>query len=242
MKLQRLLSYVRQAADCYNMIEENDCIAVGVSGGKDSLALLIALKHLQRFYPAHFQLKAISVNIGFEGMDFSPVKKLCTELEIPYNIVKTQIGEIVFDLRKEKNPCSLCAKMRKGALHQAAEEMGCNKVALGHNRDDVIETMLMALFYEGRLGCFSPVTYLDRSKLVSIRPLIYVPEKEVKGFINRNNIEIVVNKCPNDGYSKRAEIKKMISKFREDFDHFDEKVFGAIERSGFEGWRNKNGI
>lgn len=236
MKLQKLLSYVRRAVDDYNMIGEGDKIAVGVSGGKDSLALLVALRALQRFYPKHFDLCAVSVSLGFEGMDFSPVKELCDSIGVDYYVVETDIGEIIFNERGEKNPCSLCAKMRKGALNDKIEELGCNKVALGHNRDDVVETLLMALLYEGRIYTFSPVTYLDRKKITSIRPLIYVPEKDIKGFAGKECLPVVKNKCPADGNTRREDMKERIAEMREDFDHLDEKLFGAVQRSAIQGW------
>lgn len=238
MKLQKLLSYVRRAVDDYNMIEEGDRIAVGVSGGKDSLAMLMALKALQRFYPKHFDIVGISVSLGFEGMDFSPVTEFCQRLDIEYHVVNTDIGEIIFDERKEKNPCSLCAKMRKGALNDKVDELKCNKVALGHNKDDVIETFLMALLYEGRIYTFSPVTYLDRMKITSIRPLIYVPEKEIIGFARSEGLPVVKNKCPADGNTKREDMKERIKLLKNDFDHLDEKLFGAIQRSFIQGWRS----
>ena len=236
MKLQKLLSYVRRAVDDYDMIREGDRIAVGVSGGKDSLALVVALKALQRFYPRHFDLVAISVNMGFEGMDFGPVADMCKDLGVEYHIVDTDIGDIIFNERKEKNPCSLCAKMRKGALNTKVEELNCNKVALGHNRDDVIETLLMALLYEGRIYTFSPVTYLDRMKITSIRPLIYVPEKEIIGFARSQALPVVKSTCPADGNTKREDMKKRIAGLKEDFDHLDEKLLGAVKRSFISGW------
>ena len=237
MKLQKLLSYVRRAVDDYNMICEGDKIAVGISGGKDSLSMLVALKALQRFYPKKFELEAISVSLGFDGMDFSPVQELCDKIGVNYTVVKTDIGEIIFDARKEKNPCSLCAKMRKGALNDAVESLGCNKIALGHNRDDVIETFFMAMFYEGRIYTFSPVTFLDRKKIHSIRPLMYVPEKDIKAFVKKENIVVVKNKCPVDGQTKREDIKNFIHEQALKYDHFDEKIFGAIKRSGIGGWK-----
>ncbi len=237
MKIQQMLSLVRRAVQDYNMIEEGDKIAVGISGGKDSLALLMTLKHLQRFYPKHFELEAITVNLGFEGMDFSPIQSFCNELGVNYNVVDTDIGEIVFDARKEKNPCALCAKMRKGALNTKVDELGCNKIALGHNRDDVIETFLMALLYEGRIHCFSPYTYLSRRKIVSIRPLIYVPEKDVVGFARKYELPIVKNKCGVDGSTKREEIKELMKELGLKYDHFEERTFNAIKRSYLEGWR-----
>lgn len=237
MKLQKLLSYVRRAVDDYSMIETGDRIAVGISGGKDSLSLLVALKALQRFYPEKFELEAVSVSLGFEGMDFSPIQKLCDEIGIKYTIVKTDIAEIIFDARKEKNPCSLCAKMRKGALNEAVEILGCNKIALGHNRNDIIETFFMAMFYEGRIYTFSPVTFLDRKKIYSIRPLMYVPEKDIIGFVKKENISVVKNKCPVDGYTKREDIKNFVCEQALKYDHFEEKIFGAIKRSGIGCWK-----
>ena len=241
MKLQKLLSYVRRAVDDYNMIEEGDRIAVGVSGGKDSLALVVALKALQRFYPRSFDLVAISVNMGFENMDFAPVTEMCSRLGVEYHIVDTDIGEIIFNQRKEKNPCSLCAKMRKGALNTKVEELGCNKAALGHNRDDVIETLLMALLYEGRIYTFSPVTYLDRMKITSIRPLIYVPEKEIIGFARSEGLPVVKSTCPADGNTKREDMKRRIGELKADFDHLDEKLLGAVKRSFIPGWNMGEG-
>jgi tRNA(Ile)-lysidine synthase TilS/MesJ len=169
-------------------------------------------------------------------MDFSPVKELCDSVGVEYHVVETDIAEIIFNERKEKNPCSLCAKMRKGALNDKVEELGCNKVALGHNRDDVIETLLMALLYEGRIYTFSPVTYLNKKKLTSIRPLIYVPEKEVIGFARKQQLPIVKNKCPADGNTRREDMKNRIASLKKDFDHLDEKLFGAVQRSAIPGW------
>jgi tRNA(Ile)-lysidine synthase TilS/MesJ len=240
MKLQQILSLVRRAVQDYDMIQDGDRVAVGISGGKDSLTLLMALKALQHFYPKHFELEAITVSLGFEGMDFSPVRDFCDSLGVNYNIVETDIGEIVFDARREKNPCALCAKLRKGALNGKVEELRCNKIALGHNRDDVLETFFMALFYEGRIHCFSPNTYLSRRKISSIRPLIYVPEADVKGFANREHLPIVKNKCAVDGKTTREDIKQLIKKFGKEYDFFEEKIFGAIKRSNLEGWHIEN--
>jgi len=237
MKLRRLLSYVRRAVDDYNMIKDGDKIAVGISGGKDSLSLLVALKALQRFYPEKFWLEAISVSLGFKDMDFSPIQSLCDEIGVRYTIVKTDIAEIIFDGRKEKNPCSLCAKMRKGALNDMAESLGCNKIALGHNRNDIIETLFMSMFYEGRIYTFSPVTFLDRKKIYSIRPLMYVPEKEIIGFVKKENIVVVKNKCPVDGYTKREDIKNFVKEQGLKYDHFEEKIFGAVKRAGIGTWK-----
>lgn len=239
MKLQKLLSYVRRAVDDYHMIEEGDKIAVGVSGGKDSICLLIALKHLQRFYPKHFELEAITVSLGLPGAVYDDIQTLCNSIGVPYTVVHTDIGQIIFEERKEKNPCSLCAKMRKGALNTKAEELGCNKVALGHNKDDVVETFFMSLFYEGRINCFAPVSYLDRSKLYSIRPLMYVPEWECRSFVTKSDIHIVKNPCLADGNTKRQETKELLAELSQNYDNLQEKVFGAIKRSQIKGWNGE---
>lgn len=239
MKLQKLLSYVRRAVDDYHMIAEGDKIAVGVSGGKDSLCLLVALRHLQRFYPQKFTLEAITVSLGLSGAKYDDIQTFCDTLGVPYHLVETEIGQIIFEERKEKNPCSLCAKMRKGALNTKAEELGCNKIALGHNKDDVVETFFMSLFYEGRINCFAPVSYLDRSKLYSIRPLIYVPEWECRSFVNKSGIEIVKNPCLADGNTKRQETKELLAELSQQYDHLQEKVFGAIQRSNLKGWNGE---
>ncbi len=239
MKLQKLLSYVRKAVDDYQMIAEGDKIAVGVSGGKDSICLLLALKHLQRFYPKHFELEAITVSLGLPGANYDDIQAFCDEIGVHYSVVHTEIGQIIFEERKEKNPCSLCAKMRKGALNTQAEALGCNKVALGHNKDDVVETFFMSLFYEGRINCFAPVSYLDRSKLHSIRPLMYVPEWECRSFVKQNNIQIVKNPCLADGNTKRQETKELLAQLSKDYDNLQEKVFGAIKRSQIKGWNGE---
>ncbi len=239
MKLQKLLSYVRRAVDDYDMIAEGDKIAIGISGGKDSLCLLVALRHLQRFYPKKFTLEAITVSLGLPGAKYDDIQAFCDTLGVPYHLVETDIGQIIFEERKEKNPCSLCAKMRKGALNTKAEELGCNKVALGHNKDDVVETFFMSLFYEGRLNCFAPVSYLDRSKLYSIRPLMYVPEWECRSFVSKSDIKIVKNPCLADGNTKRQETKELLANLSETYDHLQEKVFGAIQRSNLKGWNGE---
>jgi tRNA(Ile)-lysidine synthase TilS/MesJ len=236
MKLQRLLSLVRRAADDYNMINENDCIAVGLSGGKDSLALLYALKTMQNFYPKKYELMAVTVSLGFSGCDFSPLFDICDKLRVPFYLAETEIGRIIFDERKEKNPCSLCSKMRKGALHNEALKRGANKIALGHNKDDVIQTLFMSMFYEGRIHTFSPVSYLDRKNLFSVRPLIYVPEADAKGFVNKYGLTTVVNPCPANGYTSREETKRFIAAQRKNYPDFDEKIFTAIKKSAIEGW------
>ena len=231
---------MRKACDDYNMIEENDRIAVGVSGGKDSIALLAALNNLKIFYPKKFELAAITVDMGFEEFDVSSVSDFCRENNIPYIVEKTDIREIIFDLRKEKNPCSLCSKMRKGALNTAAVENGYKKVALGHHYNDVIETFFLCLLYEARIGCFSPVSYLDRMGVTQIRPLIYAPEAEIRGVVRRLELPVVKNPCPMDGVTKREEMKNFIKELNMNFDSAGEKVFGALNRSGIDGWGVQN--
>ena len=234
MKLQKLLSYVRKACSDYNMIDDNDRIAVGISGGKDSLSLLIALAHLRRFYPNKFELEAITVSLGLPGFDLAPVQRLCDEIGVRYSIVETDIGQIVFDERKEKNPCSLCSKMRKGALNDKAVELGCRKIALGHNKDDIIETFFLSLFYEGRIHTFSPVTYLDRTGLYSVRPLMYVPECDVRAFAK--DIDVIKSPCPVDGKTKREDIKRFVRDLNRKYNGLDGKIFSAIKRSRIDGW------
>ena len=193
MKLQRLLSLLRQAIDQYNMIEDGDHIAIGISGGKDSLTLLYGLANLQRFYPKSFRLSAITVDMGLDTMDLEPVKALCAGFNVPYEVIPTEIGKILFEARKESNPCALCAKMRKGALNQKAMELGCNKIAYAHHKDDIIETAMMSLLYEGRFYAFPPVTHLDRTDLTVIRPLMLVSEADVKGFRNKYQLPVCKN-------------------------------------------------
>lgn len=234
--MQKMLSYVRRAVDHYNMIKEGDRVAVGVSGGKDSLALLVALTQLSRFYPEKFEVVAITLEMGYDEMDFSPVQALCDRLGVEYIRVPTQIGPIIFDIRHEENPCALCAKMRRGALHEAAKAAGCNKVALGHHFDDVVETYMLSLFYEGRISCFQPVTYLDRADITLIRPLLYVPEYFVRSFAKRHELPIVHNPCPADGNTKRQEIKELLTSLEKTMPGLRERIFGAMQRYPLDGW------
>lgn len=236
MQLQRLLSYTRKAVDEYNMIEEGDHIAVGISGGKDSLTLLYALHGLKRFYPKRFELSAVTVDLGFEDFDLSPVEALCRELSVPYRIVPSEIYDILFNVRKESNPCSLCAKMRKGALNQAVKEMGCNKVAYAHHKDDIIETMLLSLIFEGRFHSFSPKTYLDRMDLTVIRPLMFVDEMDVIGFRNKYDLPVVKSKCPVDGYTTRQYAKDLLRQLNQDHPGVKERMFHAILNGNISGW------
>ena len=232
--MQKMLSYVRRAVDHYNMIKEG--VAVGVSGGKDSLALLVALTQLSRFYPEKFEVVAITLEMGYDEMDFSPVQALCDRLGVEYIRVPTQIGPIIFDIRHEENPCALCAKMRRGALHDAARKAGCNKVALGHHFDDVVETYMLSLFYEGRISCFQPVTYLDRADITLIRPLLYVPEYFVRSFAKRHELPIVHNPCPADGNTKRQEIKELVAVLSKTYPDLKARVFGAMQRLPLPQW------
>ena len=236
--MKRMLSYTRRGVDDYNMIEEGDKIAVGISGGKDSLALLCSLAYLRRFYPKKFELIAITIDMGFEGgMDFTHVKELCEKLDVPYYIIPTEISKIIFDVRKEANPCSLCAKMRRGALHNAAKELGCTSVALGHHFDDVVETFMLNLFFEGRLGCFSPVTYLSRVGIKLIRPMLYMPEKDVVEFAKKNDLPVVESKCPADKNTEREEMKTLLRTLERQNKGLRYRIFGAICRGELDGFR-----
>lgn len=237
MRLQQVLSYVRRAADDYHMIQEGDRIAVGISGGKDSLTLLYALHGLQRFYPQHFELHAVTVDLGFQNLDLSKIESICRdELQIPYTIVKTDIADVIFEQRKEANPCSLCAKMRKGALNDAIKKEGCNKVAYAHHKDDVVETMLMSLIFEGRFHTFSPVTYLDRTGITVIRPLLYMNEADVIGFVNKNQVPVVKSPCPADGHTKREYVKQLLRQLNLENPGVKERMFTAITTGNLQGW------
>lgn len=239
MELQRLLSYTRKAVDDYQMINAGDKIAVGISGGKDSLTLLYALHGLKRFYPNKFELEAVTVNLGFDGFHLEPIKTLCKELNIPYTIVDTEIGKIVFEDRKETNPCSLCAKMRKGALNDAVKALGCNKVAYAHHKDDVVETMLLSLIFEGRFHSFSPKTYLDRTELTVIRPLLYVNEADIIGFRNKMNLPVQKSPCPADGNTKREYAKNLLRNLNHEHPGTKERMFTAIINGDLTGWPEK---
>lgn len=235
MELQKLYSKVRQAVDAYHMVEEGDKIAVGISGGKDSLTLLYALAGIQKFYPKQYELVAMTVDTGISGMDFLKVEMLCETLQVPYVIVKTQISEIIRQ-RKEKNPCSLCAKMRKGAFNEAVLKLGCNKIAYAHHRDDVVETFLMSLALEGRVHTFSPVTKLEKTGLTLIRPLSYVTESEVRGFSRRYELPVVKNLCPVDGATKRETAKQLLNNLELAFPHAKNRIFSALKRDHVDGW------
>lgn len=236
MKLQQLYSYTRQAIDTYQMINDGDKIAVGISGGKDSLTLLYALKGLQRFYPKHFELEAITVDLGFGNLDIEPIRQLCHELNVNYTVITTEIGPIIFNHRQEKNPCSLCAKMRKGALNDKAIELGCNKIAYGHHRDDLVETMLMSLIYEGQFYAFPPVTYLERTGLTVIRPLMYLSEPDVIGFANKQHLPIAKSPCPANGQTRREYAKDLMHQINRENPGAINKMFTAIVNGNIYDW------
>ena len=234
--MQRILSLVRRCVEDYNMIDAGDTVAVGVSGGKDSVLTLAALAKLRDFYPKKFDVAALTIDSGAPGMDFTPIANLCEELGVPYHLVPVPIYEIVFEYRKEKNPCSLCAKLRRGALGTEMNKLGLTKIALGHHFDDAVETMVMSLFLEGRIGCFQPVTYLDRSGVTQIRPLLYVQEREVRGAVRRLGLPVVENSCPANGETKREETKELLRQLEKQFPQLKKKIFGAIQRYPLYGW------
>ena len=236
-EMKRLLSFVRRAVDDYNMIEENDRIAVGVSGGKDSLVLLEVLAEMQRFYPKKYEIVAITVDMGFKGSDYSEIEEFCRRLNVEYRIVKTEIAKIIFDVRHESNPCSLCAKMRRGSLHATAQELSCNKVALGHHYDDAIETFMMNLFFEGRLGCFSPVTYLSNRKIKLIRPLIYAQEKDVSYFARRRTLPVAESLCPEDRATERENMKNLLAELERGNKGLKHRIFTAMCRGEIDGFK-----
>ena len=233
--MQKLMGLVRRCVDDYDMIRERDRIAVGVSGGKDSLVLLVLLAGLKKYFNKSFDLEAITIDMGL-GMDYSGIQTLCDTWEIPYTVVRTEIAPIIFDYRKEKNPCSMCSKMRRGALNQAILDKGFNKLALGHHYDDAVETFVMSLFYEGRISCFQPVTNLDRTGVIQIRPMLYIHEKTVDNFARRMELPILENRCPVDKQTKREEIKKLIYDLSATYPDLRERIFGAMQRYPLPKW------
>ncbi|HEY8499145.1 MAG TPA: ATP-binding protein [Clostridia bacterium] len=234
--LQKLLSRTRKAIADYDMIHEGDKIAVGVSGGKDSLALLCCMKALQGFYPNKFDLVALTIQTGLPGFEPDVLRTFYSNLGVEYHIEETLISKIVFDVRNEKNPCSLCSNMKRGAIYNAAKRLGCNKVAFAHHKNDVIETLLMSLFYEGRIHTFSPVTYLDRMDITLIRPFIYTEERMISSFVKHSDIKICSGVCDADGLTKRHYIKSVIVNLAKENRHIRDNIFGAIQRSGINGW------
>lgn len=244
--VRRMLSYTRRAVDDYHMIAEGDRVAVGVSGGKDSLALLCALAALRGFYPKRFELEAITMDPGFylAGMgtkedvceSYARLAELCGQLNVPFHLYPTEIARIIFNVREENNPCSLCARMRRGVLHDKAKELGCNKIALGHHFDDAVETFMMNLFNEGRVGCFSPVTFLDRKQITLIRPLVYAPEKDIRYFINHSDLPLVPSVCPMDKTSDREKFKQMLNTLDRENKGLKHRIFGAMQRGNIDAW------
>lgn len=236
--MQMLMSRMRAAMQKYDMILPGDKIAVGVSGGKDSVALLYALSQMRRFYPAEFDVAAITLDPCFGGVpaDYSAIEKLCGEMGVEYIIRRTQLWELIFEVRKEENPCSLCARMRRGILHDEAKKAGCNKIALGHHLDDAVETFYMNLLKGGNIGCFSPVTYLSRRDITLIRPMIYADESEVAGAAKHEGLPVVKSKCPVDGATERQRTKELVKVLEKDYGAIREKTIGALERAGLDGW------
>ena len=234
--MNRFVGLIRRCIEDYSMINAGDRIAVGVSGGKDSLALLCALAELKKYYPKPFSLYAVTLDMGYDEMDFTPVRELCRRLQVPYAVRHTQIKQIVFEQRNEKNPCALCAKMRRGALCDMLNEMGLNKIALGHHFDDAIETFFLSLFYEGRLSCFEPVTNLSRSGIQQIRPMLYVGEGTVRAVAEKLQLPVIKNPCPMDVTSKRHEVKKLTAQLTGQYPDLKNKVFGAMQRLPLNGW------
>ncbi|MBQ9148462.1 MAG: tRNA 2-thiocytidine biosynthesis protein TtcA [Oscillospiraceae bacterium] len=233
--MQKLMGLVRRCVDDYHMIEAGDRIAVGVSGGKDSLVLLVLLAGLKKYFNKPFELEAITIDMGL-NMDYSDIQKLCDQWEVPYTIIKTEIAPIIFDYRKEKNPCSMCSKMRRGALNQAIIDKGFNKLALGHHYDDAVETFMMSLIYEGRISCFQPVTNLDRTGVIQIRPMLYIHEKTVDNFAKRMSLPVIENRCPVDKHTKREEIKQLVYDLSATYPDLRERIFGAMQRFPLPEW------
>ena len=236
--MQQLMSYMRAAMEQYEMVEEGDVIAVGVSGGKDSVALLCALAGLRRFYPRHFEVKAITLDPCFLGQkaDYSAVESLCRELDVEYTVKRTNLYHIIFETRKEKNPCSLCARMRRGLLDDTAKELGCNKIALGHHKDDAAQTALMNLLNGGTFGCFSPVSYLSRKELYMIRPMIYVPERYIINLVKRENLPVVKSACPADGVTERQEMSELLGQLGQKYENLPDKILHALQKGHISGW------
>ena len=236
--MQKLIGLVRRCVQDYHMIEEGDRIGVGVSGGKDSVALLAFLAELRKYNDKAFDVEAITIDMGL-GMDYTPIADWCEKLDVKFNLIQTQIGPIIFEHRKEKNPSSMCAKMRRGALNQALLDRGMNKLALGHHYDDAVETFMMSLIYEGRISCFQPVTDLDRTGIIQIRPMLYIHEKTIDSFVTRNELPVITNRCPVDKYTKREEIKQLVYDLSATYPDLKERIFGAMQRFPLPEWEPK---
>ena len=236
-RAKRILSCARRAITDYSLIEDGDKIAVGISGGKDSLTLLCALASLREFLPEKFEVEAITIDMGLPDMDFAPIRDFCDEIGVPYTVIPTEISKIIFDYRHESNPCALCAKMRRGALNRAAAERGCNKVALGHHMDDAVETFMMNLLNEGRIGCFQPKTYLSDTKVTVIRPLVYLKESDVSYFVRGNALPVVETTCPADSHTDRERMKKMLADMEKADKGVRHRIFTAMRKAGIDGWK-----
>ena len=233
--MQKMTGLLRRCVDDYDMIKEGDKIAVGVSGGKDSLVLLVLMAALKKYFNKPFELEAVTIDMGL-GMDYTPIEELCREWNVPYTVVKTQIAPIIFEHRREKNPCSMCSKMRRGALNQAILDKGFNKLALGHHYDDAVETFMMNLLFEGRIGCFQPVTDLDRTGIIQIRPMLYIHERTIDSFVTRQNLPVLHNRCPVDKHTKREEIKELVYDLSATYPDLKERIFGAMQRLPLPEW------
>lgn len=236
--MQKLVGLVRRCVEDYNMINAGDRIGVGVSGGKDSLVLLVLLAALRQYNHHPFSIEAITIDMGL-GMDYTEIQKLCDRLDVPFHLIKTEIAPIIFDHRKEKNPCSMCSKMRRGALNQALLDLHLNKLALGHHYDDAVETFMMSLIYEGRISCFQPVTDLDRTGIIQIRPMLYIHERTIDSFATRQNLPVLQNRCPVDKQTKREEIKQLVYDLSATYPDLKERIFGAMQRLPLPEWGPK---
>lgn len=227
--MQKILSPMRRAIQQFDMISPSDRIAIGISGGKDSMALLAAMARYQKFSPIPFELEAITLDAGLEGMDFSPIADYCRHINVPYTIKKSAIAKVIFDIRQEKNPCALCARMRRGALHNLSKELGCNKIALGHHSDDVVETFFLSLLYESRINTFMPVTYLDRKQITLIRPLVFVKEKDIIFDKTCRHLPLIQSICPADGHTKRQTVKNMLEQLKKEIPDLNPRIMSAIQ-------------
>lgn len=226
--MKKILGCIRKAVEDFHMIKDGDVIGVGISGGKDSIALLHGLKLFQYFSPVKYDLKAITINLGFDNHDISPLEKFCNDIGVEYIVKQTEIAKIVFEERQEKNPCSLCARFKRAALHEACQENGINKLALGHHRDDAIETLFLSMFYEGRISTFDPVTYLSRRDLTMIRPMIYAEERDIKGAVKRHNLPVIKSPCPADGTTKREYMKDKLKELYKDIPYASSNLLSAL--------------
>lgn len=242
MTIQKLMSITRKCVDDFGMLSPDETVVVGVSGGKDSLALVTALAHLSRFHPSRFRVKAVTVDLGFPDADYSPIARYLADLDVEYRVVKTDIGKIVFDVRKEKNPCSLCAKMKRGVLCDAVKEMGSTTLALAHHQDDLIDTFLLNLFYAGRIDTFLPVTQLDQTGVTVIRPFLYAQEKELVYFANKNPMPVCPSGCPADKHTSREDVKGLLRTLAKENPDVKAKIFGAISRAGLLDRKTNNTI